>query len=57
MHKIKKLTEKDIMDLAWHKMSFWDFLKGGVGENSFRSVHDHKNMIKPSRINFSWVHS
>tara|TARA_R100000306_G_C4353199_1_gene131252 strand:+ start:466 stop:570 length:105 start_codon:yes stop_codon:yes gene_type:complete len=23
---MKKLTEKDIMNLAWHKMSFWDIL-------------------------------
>ena len=22
----KVLTEKDIMDLAWHKMSFWDII-------------------------------
>ena len=23
---MKGLTEKDIMDLAWHKMSFWDII-------------------------------
>ena len=24
--EIKGLTEKDIMNLAWHKMSFWDII-------------------------------